>query len=182
VSAPSAGALRASDVALAALGDEDLPRLFEWINDRETALFNAAYRPVHEPDHRAWFDDIRARRDVAIFGIRRLRDGELVGSCQLHGIDPVHRSAELQIRIGKPEARGQGLGEQAVRLLLRFGFGDLNLHRIALHVFASNEPALRLYEKVGFRHEGVLRQAAYIDGQYVDVVLMAILQSEFDAS
>jgi RimJ/RimL family protein N-acetyltransferase len=173
--------LRGDAVVLAPVRDGDSARLLAWINERDDVLYSAAYHPVHQRSHEEWFDSIRQRPDVAIFGIRRRDDDELVGTCQLRGIDPVHRSAELLIRIGERGQRNRGYGEQAVRLLLAFGFRDLNLHRIQLQVFASNEAALRLYEKTGFVQEGRLRQAVHIDGRYVDVIAMGILREEFDA-
>jgi RimJ/RimL family protein N-acetyltransferase len=91
----------------------------------------------------------------------------------------VHRSAELQIRIGADDARDRGLGTEAVQLLLRCGFEQLDLHRIYLHVFETNERALRLYRRVGFRTEGVLRDGARIEEEWVNVVLMAILRPEY---
>ncbi|HJZ73768.1 MAG TPA: GNAT family protein [Vicinamibacterales bacterium] len=170
--------LRGSSVALAPLVDADLPRLFAWINDREEVLTNAAYRPVSETDHRAWFESIRQRSDVVIFGIRTLVTDALVGSCQLHSMHPVHRIAELQIRLGEKDARGKGWGSEAVRLLLDFAFRDLNLERVFVQVFATNVAAIRVYEKTGFSREGVLRKAAHIDGERVDVVMMGILREE----
>lgn len=167
-------------VILGPLLDGDVPVLFEWINDPEQVHWNSAYRPVSETDHRAWFEAIRQRPDVAIFGIRKMPGKHLVGSCQLRNIDPVHRSAELQIRIGDVGERGQGYGTEAVRQLLRFGFRELNLHRVYLNVFAHNAAAIRAYEKAGFRKEGLLKEAAHIEGKYVDVVAMGILRSEFE--
>src|SRR5215467_9254289 len=105
-------------VALVPLTAEDLPNLFRWINERDEILLNAPYRPVSERQHAAWFDDVQQRRDTFIFGIRLLSSGRLIGSCQLHSIHPVHRSAELQIRIGEPQERGRGYGTEAARLLL----------------------------------------------------------------
>jgi RimJ/RimL family protein N-acetyltransferase len=90
----------------------------------------------------------------------------------------VHRSAELQIRIGDASARGRGLGSEAVRLLVEFGFRDLNLHRIWLRVFRSNTRALRTYAAAGFVKEGIMRDAAFIDGRFVDVVVMRKLDRE----
>lgn len=165
-------------VTLGPLLDADLPVLFRWINEPDQVHWNAAYHPVSETDHRAWFDSIRQRPDVAIFAIRTTSDDRLIGTCQLKGVDPVHRSAELQIRIGEVDERGRGHGTDAVRQLVRFGFRDLNLNRVYLNVFAHNAAAIRAYEKVGFRREGMLREAAHIDGQYVDVVVMGILRSE----
>jgi diamine N-acetyltransferase len=171
--------LRGSHIELAPLVDADLPVLFAWINDREEVLANAAYRPVSETDHRAWFESIRRRGDIVIFGIRTLATDALVGSCQLHLMHPVHRTAELQIRLGEKEARGKGWGSEAVRLLVDFAFRDLNLERVFVHVFATNVAAIRVYEKTGFSREGVLRKAAHIDGKRVDVVVMGILRDEY---
>jgi RimJ/RimL family protein N-acetyltransferase len=169
--------LRGERIILTPLRDEDSRILFEWINEREDVLLSAPYKPVHAADHREWFEGIRGRPDVAIFGIRLLDGDRLIGSCQLHGIDLRARSAELQIRIGDPDARGQGYGSDALGLLLRHGFDDLNLHRIWLRVFASNERAIRAYAGAGFVEEGRLRDAAYVDGEFVDVVVMARLRT-----
>lgn len=169
-------------VYLAPLRDEDLPLLFTWINDRDTALWNAPYHPVSESDHRAWAGAVAAAADRTFFVIKRKRDGHAIGACQLHSIHPVHRTAELQIRIGDVADRGHGFGSEALRLLLKFAFEDLNLHRVQLNVFATNAPAIRVYEKAGFVREGTLRQAAHIDGFYVDVVVMGILREDHAGS
>ena len=87
---------------LAPLTAADSAQLFDWINDRELVVLSAPFRPVHQPDHDAWFRDIRSRKDVAIFGIRRTADHRLARSCQLHSIDTVQGSAELQ----NPHRRG----------------------------------------------------------------------------
>lgn len=160
------------------LADSNL--LWTWINDREQVLFNAPYKPVHENQHQVWFESIQKQDSVVIFGIRLIETNKLIGTCQLHSIDPVSRAAELQIRLGEVGERGKGYGTEAIRLLLQFGFSDLNLNRIYLHVFSANTPAIRVYEKSGFIREGLLRQAVYIDGRYEDVILMGILRDEYE--
>lgn len=165
-------------IFLAPLRPDDSSVLLRWINDRELVLTSAPFKPVHEPQHRAWFEAVQQRSDGVIFGIR-LRDGDaLIGYCQLQAIHPVHRTAELQIRIGERAHQGQGLGAEAVRLLVEFGLSDLNLERISLHVLATNARALRLYERVGFVKEGTLREAAWIGGRRVDVIVMGLLRHE----
>jgi len=161
-------------VELTPLCAEDSSPLFAWVNDRALVTLSAPFRPISRAEHDAWFDQIRQREDVRIFGIRER--GRLVGSCQLHSIHPVNRSAELQIRIGADDARGRGIGQEALQQLLRYGFDELDLHRIYLHVFVTNSRAIHLYEGAGFRHEGVLREAALIEGEWVDVLLMALLR------
>ena len=174
--------LRGSLAYLAPLADADAQTLFSWINDRELLLSSAPYRPTHLPDHVEWFRTIRNRPDVAIFGIRRVADDCLVGSCQLHSITQLHRSAELQIRIGRTDARGAGIGTEACTLLLHHAFNDLNLHRVSLHVFDTNERAIRLYARIGFRVEGTLRESAFIDGRWINTVIMAVLREEYQAA
>jgi diamine N-acetyltransferase len=172
---------KAQDVYLAPLSADDAPTLHAWINERAEVLRSSSYRPVAYPQHLAWMAGITGRTDATIFSIRRIVGDDLVGTCQLHSISAVDRCAELQIRLGAIAERGKGLGTQAVRLLLDYGFLDLNLQRIYLHVMATNLPAIRVYEKTGFLREGLLRRAAYVDGAYVDLAFMAILRDEYDA-
>lgn len=171
--------LKSSHVALTPLMPEDMPLLFDWINDREQVLFNSNYKPVHWEQHKEWFEAIQQRADMVVFGIHLHETNKLIGSCQLHGIHQIHRSAELQIRLGDISERGHGYGSDAVRLLLDFGFKDLNLNRIYLHVFPANVAAIKTYEKTGFKHEGLLRQSAFIDNNYVDMIIMSILREDY---
>lgn len=164
---------------MAPLRTSDIKPLFHWINDRELVLHSAPFKPISEAQHRAWFNDVRKRDDTFIFGIRLGNTRRLIGYCQLRAVDPVHRNAELQIRLGASSEWGKGYGTEATMKLLQFAFEDRNLHRVYLHVFASNKPAIRIYEKAGFAREGLMRQAAYIDGKFIDIVLMAALRSDF---
>jgi len=105
--------------------------------------------------------------------------GEAVGSASLFGFDLFAGHAEAGINL-VPEVRGRGIGTQAIRLLVEFGFVRRNLRRIHLQAIASNAAALRSYEKAGFVVEGRLREHAWVRGRYEDIVLMAILRSEYD--
>jgi len=169
-------------VILTPLSQEDSPLLWQWINTRALVTQSSTYRPVHAGSHEEWFAGIQKRPDSVVFAIRLLADNKLIGTCQLHSIQPVHRCAELQIRIGLVECRGKGYGAQALQQLLEFGFRDLNLNRIHLHVLADNQAARRLYARHGFQQEGCLRSAAFIDGRYQDILIMALLRDEYHAT
>lgn len=98
-----------------------------------------------------------------------------VGSVYIRDIDRQHKKAEYGIFIGASEARGRGYGTAAARLMIRYCFEELELHRLFLRVYADNEQAIRSYEKAGFEREAYLRDDVCIDGRYRDIVLMGIL-------
>ena len=93
-------------------------------------------------------------------------------------IHPVHRSAEMIIRLGEESHRGRGFGTEAIRILTTFAWTDLNLERLWLRVFADNERATKTYEKCGFKFEGLLRKSAWISNKWIDIGIMAILRTE----
>jgi RimJ/RimL family protein N-acetyltransferase len=85
----------------------------------------------------------------------------------------------LGIAIGDLKMASKGLGTEAIRLMLDYGFRTLNLHRIELFVHDFNERAQKAYKKLGFVEEGRKREALYSDGKYHDEILMAILKEEW---
>jgi UDP-4-amino-4,6-dideoxy-N-acetyl-beta-L-altrosamine N-acetyltransferase len=161
-------------VAITSIRAEDSATLFRWINDPEAVRYNAAYKPVHWANHEDWVRSLGKTPGKIVFGIRA--HDQLVGVVQLIDIDPVHQSAELTIRIGDEQNRNHGYGTEALRLALDFAWRDLNLHRVWLRVFANNGRAIRAYEKAGFVREGCMRDAAHIDGRYVDMIVLGILR------
>jgi len=104
----------------------------------------------------------------------------LVGVCGLKDMHSRNRHAELWIYLGDGQQRGRGLGRRALQLLTRYGFDQLNLHRIYLHVPAYNAAAQRAYQACGFREEGRDREHLYIDGAYHDAVRMGLLRTELE--
>lgn len=106
--------------------------------------------------------------------------GEPAGFSILFGIMSAHKSVELKrIVIGTP---GQGLGKDMLRLIIGKVFSEYGAHRLWLDVFEHNVRAQRAYTAVGFRPEGMLREAIYRDGEYHSLVLMSILDREYRES
>ena len=104
-------------------------------------------------------------------------DGTAVGSAVLFGFDRLAQHAEAGIGL-LPEARGRGIGTQAITQLVEFGFVRCNLRRVHLQAIASNAGAVRAYEKAGFVVEGRLREHAWVRGAYEDIVVMGLLRSD----
>lgn len=99
-----------------------------------------------------------------------------LGSVYIRDIDRQHGKAEYGIFIGEEAARGRGVGTATARLMLRYCFEEEMLHRVYLRVLAGNESAMRSYEKAGFQVEGILRDDVCINGEYRDVIWMAIVK------
>jgi RimJ/RimL family protein N-acetyltransferase len=106
--------------------------------------------------------------------------GELLGEVVLNAWDPAARSCNFRTLIG-PRGRDRGIGTEATRLIVAYGFERLGLHRIELEVYGDNHRARRVYEKVGFVVEGVRREARSRGGEWVDEVVMGILDREWAA-
>ncbi|MBY0122784.1 GNAT family N-acetyltransferase [Bacillus sp. S/N-304-OC-R1] len=104
---------------------------------------------------------------------------EVVGDIALQDIDSFNRSANIRIAIDNSSHQGKGYGSEAMLLLLDYGFGIVNLHRIELNVFSYNERAKHVYEKLGFKVEGVQRDALYYNHSYHDSILMSLLEHEY---
>lgn len=103
-----------------------------------------------------------------------------IGLVSLHDIDQAARIAELGKVLGEPSQRGKGLAQEAARLILAYGFRVLELNRVYLRTLGGNLKNIRLNETIGFRFEGVQREAALCHGQPADVVLMGMLRHEFE--
>lgn len=130
-------------------------------------------------------------RDGAARWVQRLIDhshawvievhGKLAGEIRLDNVDLHDRRASMAIGILDPALLGKGMGSEAILLLLRHAFVDLQLHRIGIRVIAYNKRAIRAYEKCGFVVEGREREAAFVNGAWHDDVMMGLLEHEFSS-
>jgi RimJ/RimL family protein N-acetyltransferase len=170
-------ALEGELVRLRAPEDADADRLNPLFSDPEVLAGLRLPFPQSAEEYRDFVRSQRGRDAGLMFTIETL-EGEPVGGCGLMGIDARARDAELGIWIAKPHWN-RGYGSDAMRVLCRFGFRHLNLQRITLHVYETNRGARRVYERVGFKHEGTLRRAQFIGGRYVDATVMGLLSEEF---
>ncbi len=161
----------------------DIPLFVRWFNDLRTTRTLIFLGPMGTASEEAWFTQMSEHhgRDRWFFVICRLEDDRPVGSIDLHLVDLRNGSASLGIAIGDPVDTGKGYGSDALRSLLGFGFDQLRLERIELEVYDYNESARRLYERVGFVHEGTSRHALYSDGVFHDVHRMSVLREEWTA-
>jgi RimJ/RimL family protein N-acetyltransferase len=172
--------IQGTKTRLRALEYDDLASFVRWVNDPETRRFVAMRYPLSMTEEDNWWQARLQKKNDHIFAIET-EDGTYIGNMGLHDLEPENRQAMLGIVIGPKEYWGRGYGPDAIRALLGWAFGYLNLNRVYLRVYAYNERAIRCYEKCGFQREGVLRQARYSDGHYSDEWIMGVLRREFVA-
>lgn len=172
-------------VRFRAIEREDLPTFVRWLNDPEVRQGLIIYLPLSQVEEEQWFEGVLKRSPDERPMVIEIATGDewvAVGNCNIFDIDWRVRCAEVGIFIGEKRYWNQGFGTETMKLLLKHGFRTLNLNRIFLKVYENNPRALRAYEKVGFIHEGCLRQAHYYDGKYVDAHIMSVLRQEWEDS
>ncbi|MEU9591161.1 GNAT family protein [Streptomyces sp. NPDC048219] len=159
--------------------EADAEHMWEIVNDPEVVRFTFPPDSALTPERlRDWYGSRGARPDRLDLAVTDPADGELLGEVVLYEWDPVNRSCTFRTLIG-PRGRGRGVGTEATRLIVGHGFEQAGLHRVQLEVYGNNHRALRVYEKAGFVVEGVRREAAWRDGEWVDEVVMAVLDREW---
>jgi len=159
-------------ITLGAFVPDDYGAMYCWANDVVAARFDHAFRPINLRDVIASCE-IGNDASRVILAMRRRTDTKIIGYVNIHNISAVHRSADLGIRIGDEKHRGQGLGKEALGLALDYCWNHLNLERVSLNVFRHNARAIAAYSACGFKKEGILKRFLFVDGAWVDLVLMA---------
>jgi RimJ/RimL family protein N-acetyltransferase len=173
-------------VRLAAVSPERDSKLFaRWARDSEylRMLDTGPVRQWSEKQYKKWFkEDLeKDNRDEFFFLIRTLEGDDVIGFIDLDGVKWHHGDAFVGIGIGEREYWSKGYGADAMNVMLRFAFDELNLHRVSLNVFEYNQRAIRSYQKVGFVIEGRERQFLRRAGRRWDMIFMGILRAEWEA-
>ncbi|MDH6350757.1 MULTISPECIES: GNAT family N-acetyltransferase [Brevibacillus] len=166
-------------VYLRPLGQDDVDFYYHSLYSSDTRKLTGTQKHFTREQIEQYFESKRHDSTSVLLAIALCENDEVIGDVQLGDIDPFNRNAYIRIAIHQPAYQSKGYGSEALLLMLDYGFGILNLHRIELNVFAYNERAIHTYEKLGFQHEGVQRQALYYNHAYHDSILMSMLAEEY---
>lgn len=172
-------------IYLAAVDPAELGEaMARWGNDSEYMRLQDAdpARRFSTTSYKSWIEkNLEENQNQGFwFTIRSCGDDRLIGDVSLWVVSWTHRDGFAGIGIGDRQDWGRGFGTEAMQLLLRFAFHELDLHRVSLNVFDYNPRAIRSYEKAGFHLEGRVRQAGQRDGQRYDFIYMGILANEWE--
>ena len=173
--------LRGKKVILRAIEEEDLEMLRELANDPDYEKMIVGWSfPISKREQREWFGTIQNGLSRLRYMIETEADGA-VGMIGLQDIDWKNGSASgLGMRIAKKEIRTKGLATDAWMTLMKYAFDELRLNRVNGSALAFNKASLRVCEKVGFKVEGIQRKAIFKNGEYVDLVFMGCLRSDYE--
>ncbi|MHB8375913.1 MAG: GNAT family N-acetyltransferase [Dehalococcoidia bacterium] len=173
-----------SGVVLRAWEREDVR--VRWEADQTADAEAQRLRDWHEPPRSLFrreqeWEAEQSEPDASVVSLVIVADERPLGDINLFQIDQRNRHALIGLSLWRREDGDRGYGTDAMRALLRWAFGHLNLHRVELAVDATNERAIHVYEKLGFVREGLRRQHHYDNGEYHDELTMAVLDHEFRA-
>ena len=175
--------LKGNSVLLRPVKQSDISYFLKWFNDPEVIQYLCLYLPMTEMSEEKYIEELgttRAKSD-APFVIEVIEGASTkpIGNCGLHQINPKDHNATFGIVIGEKDYWSKGYGTEVSRLIINYGFQQLNLHRISSAAVAFNERSIKLHKKLGFQEEGRLRQAMFKNGQYHDRVEFGILREEW---
>jgi RimJ/RimL family protein N-acetyltransferase len=142
--------------------------------DREIA------RPLSPAQIKKRYEKAEKEKNQFTFAIRTRADDRLIGFIRLFGIEWNNGVGMLAMGIGQPEDRGHGYGTDALRLALRYAFGELNLYRLGAITSEYNTGAIRFLERAGFTLEVRRRQAIHRDGRRWDELIFGLLRQDWE--
>ncbi len=168
-------------VKLRAYKEEDIEKAVEFINDEEVKklMDSTIPFPMTKWQEEDWVRSRKANTDFTYdFAIEDLKTGKYIGGCSINECDVKNRTCVVGIMIGDKEYWGKGYGSDALKVLIKFIFEEVNMNKVKLNVFAFNNRAIACYKKVGFKEEGILRKEIYRNGKYYDEIIMAMFKGE----
>ncbi|MDF9847429.1 MULTISPECIES: GNAT family protein [unclassified Paenibacillus] len=173
------GLLTGERVYLRPLNREDAEVYYHMFFGEETRRLTGTQKHINKEQISAYIDR-KAGDDSGVLLLIALKENdEVIGDIAIQDMDRGNRTANLRLAIGEERHQNRGYGREALLLMLEYGFGILNLHRIELEVYTFNSRAEHVYESVGFVREGVRRQTLFYNHEYHDVVMMSMLEHEY---
>lgn len=168
-------------IKLERIEDNDMVYIYEWFKDVEFLKFYDYMPPLPQSKDKVdkIFSDYEKNEESDVFAIKLISNNQIIGIAGFDDIVKENKAATLFIGIGDKNVRGRGYGKEALNLLLEYGFERLDFHRIQLNVLEFNTAAISLYEKAGFKREGVYREFVLRENKRYDLLLYGLLKTEW---
>lgn len=148
----------------------------KWINDREVVRYLESRHFPHSIESlREFISSLANDRSNLFLAIDTKPERKHIGNIKLGPIDWIHRVADIGIMIGEGDCHGKGLGFEALTLVRDYAFQHLNLHKLTAGMYAPNVSSQKIFAKAGFIVEGVRKSHYFCEGEYVDGILMGMI-------
>jgi RimJ/RimL family protein N-acetyltransferase len=173
--------LKGAYTGLRAIEREDLPQLLAWRNKPEFRRYFREYRELSQAQQLLWYENIVLKDPATrMFAVVAVDTGLLLGAAGLCYIDPINRNADFSLYLGAEDIYiDDKLAPDAGRVLLKYGFEELNLHRVWTEIYSIDEAKQRLFPALGFTLDGRHRQTHWTEGGWVDSLFYGLLASEW---
>jgi RimJ/RimL family protein N-acetyltransferase len=172
--------IKGERIDLAPIRIENVILYAKWINNPAVRRYSRNPLPRSIDEMKKWLEPKKEEVfSEVFFEINHKEDQKPIGMAGLTKINWLYRNANLFIEIGEIEYWGKGLADEIAKMVLDYAFEELNLHKIYTSVFSPNERSMKATRKVGFIHEGILREEIYVDGIYVDEHKFGILKRDW---
>lgn len=170
-----------ANLYLSKIEKDDMVNIYQWFTDSDFLKYYDYYPPIAQTKDEVnnTFEEYKEKKSK-VFAIKMVQDNSIIGIAGFDDIILENKVATLFIGIGDSTSRGKGYGKESMDLLLNYGFNDMKLHRIQLNVLEFNIPAIKLYEKSGFKKEGVFREFVLRDNKRYDLFLYGLLKREWE--
>ena len=167
-------------INLSKIKKEDMEYIYKWFSDADFLKYYDYYPPVplNKQEVDKIFNDYENSNNSNVFAVRN--KNTFIGVAGFDDIIEENKVATLFIGLGSENERGKGYGSETMKLLLEYGFVNLNFHRIQLNVLEFNEGAIALYEKFAFKKEGTYREFVLRDGKRYNLLLYGLLRNEWN--
>lgn len=174
--------LKGKYVGLRSVEKKDLPIMLAWRNMPEYRRFFREYRELSTANQEAWFEaKVLNDKSTIMFSIIDLEKGEIIGVCGLCYIDWINRNADFSIYIGRDSVYiDDKFAVDAAKVMIRYGFDELNLHRLWTELYDFDAKKIEMFTNLGFVQEGRHRETHWTEGKWCDSVYFSLLESEME--
>lgn len=169
-------------VYLAPIEREDLPILMSWRNREDFRKYFREYREINTDMQNKWYESkVLNDPSTIMFSIRNINSHELLGACGLCYINWIHRNADLSLYIGWDNSYidDKGYARESCNLLFNYGFKGLGLNKIWTEIYEFDVKKKKLYESLGFKLDGILRENCFYDGKWWDSLILSLLNKDY---
>jgi len=177
--------IRGERILLRPLGIEEAEGSYlQWMNDPQvTRHLESRFRTWSGADLKAYIQkQAESEASSGVLAVVRCDNYAHIGNIKLEPINWTHRTASVGLMIGAAEARGKGFGTEAIRLVVEYAFQQLGLRKLTAGIYASNHASIKAFVAAGFVVEGRQREQWQDEDDYVDGVLVGILQRDWAAA